>query len=374
MRPLKVCIIGLKCFDHIAQNPLPRYVGGIETQLVVLARGLVQQGCEVSLVTYDHGQADEMHVDGVRVIKSYKPETGFPVLRNFHPRSTGVWRGMRRADADVYLQMGAGLETGQVGLGCSLVGGRRRQFIFCLASDSDVGFEESGWEGKAYQRGVLRADRIVAQTKAQRAGIQRALGLEAEVVPMAVFPPAASEGRRMSTRDSSAVHILWIGRIIPGKRFEWLLETARRCPEFHFDIAGAPNRDSSYASALLEDASRIANVTVHGRVSGEELSTLYKKGRLLCCTSELEGFPTTFLEAWSCGMPVVTTFDPDHVVAQHEIGRVAANLDGIISHLRDLIADPPGYDQISRAATDYFEQNHTVESVSRRFRLLLEER
>ncbi len=61
-------------------------------------------------------------------------------------------------------------------------------FVFCLASDCDVGFEKSGWEGKAYQHGVLRADRIVAQTETQRSSLQRALGLEAEVVPMAVIP------------------------------------------------------------------------------------------------------------------------------------------------------------------------------------------
>lgn len=37
---LKVCIIGLKCYDHIAEKPVPKYLGGVETQLAVLARGL----------------------------------------------------------------------------------------------------------------------------------------------------------------------------------------------------------------------------------------------------------------------------------------------------------------------------------------------
>lgn len=371
MTPLKVCIVGLKCFDQIAGSPLPRYLGGIETQLVVLARGLAQVGCEVSLVTYDHGQADEVHFDGVLVIKSYRPETGVPVLRNFHPRSTGVWRAMRRADSDVYLQMGAGLETGQVAFGCDLVSGRRRRFVYCLASDIDVGFGRSGLEGKAYQRGLLRADHVVAQTEKQRAALEHTVGIEAEVVPMAIAPPAG-EAPKVPAGDLSAVRVLWIGRITDYKRFEWLLEIGRRCPEIHFDVAGAPNRDSSYASALLEQASRVSNLTVHGRVSAAELASLYKNGTILCCTSELEGFPTTFLEAWSCGMPVVTTFDPDQLVARHGLGRVGQSLDDLIFQLRGLVRDADAYRAVSHAALEYFAQNHAPERVTQRFRSLLE--
>src|SRR5687767_1384993 len=153
MRPLRVCIVGLKCYDQVAGNAVPRYLGGIETQLTVLARGLASEGCEVSLVTYDQGQPDSEIIKGVRVLKSYPPEGGIRMLRLLHPRSTRLWRAMRRADADVYLQMGAGVETGQVALGCRLVGGQRRKFVYCLASDLDFGeFFMNGprFEGKAY--------------------------------------------------------------------------------------------------------------------------------------------------------------------------------------------------------------------------------
>jgi hypothetical protein len=50
---LKICIIGLKCYDHIAEKPVPQYLGGIETQMAVLAKGLRSEGCEVSLITFD---------------------------------------------------------------------------------------------------------------------------------------------------------------------------------------------------------------------------------------------------------------------------------------------------------------------------------
>ena len=105
MSHLKVCIIGLKCHDHLRGAEVPRYLGGIETQLATLAKGLALEGCEVSLITYDHGQPDDEIIEGVRVIKCYPPESGIRGIRTLHPRTTGLFRAMQSAGADVYLQM-----------------------------------------------------------------------------------------------------------------------------------------------------------------------------------------------------------------------------------------------------------------------------
>src|ERR1051325_8218680 len=82
-KPLKVCIVGLKCYDQMAGSSVLRYLGGIETQLVLLAKGLRDEGCEVSLITYDHGQKDDQVFEGVRVLKSYSPTGGIRRLRWF---------------------------------------------------------------------------------------------------------------------------------------------------------------------------------------------------------------------------------------------------------------------------------------------------
>ena len=181
MSALRVCIIGLKCYDHIAAKPVPRYLGGIETQLTVLARGLAGEGCRVSLITYNHGQADGELFDSVHVVKSYQPERGVRIVRSIYPRLTALWSAMRRANADIYLQMGAGDETGRVALACRTMIPRRR-FVFCLASDAN--YKEhlngglKGWEGKAYKFGLRYADLIVAQTDRQRDRAPSNCGIE----------------------------------------------------------------------------------------------------------------------------------------------------------------------------------------------------
>src|SRR6185437_5249274 len=158
----RVCIIGLKCFDHISEKPVPQYLGGIETQLPILAKGLRSEGCEVSLITFDHGQADGQTFDGVRVFKSYPSSGGVKVIRSF-ARAMKLWQAMRTADADIYLQMGAGSETGLTALGCRFVP-RAAKFVFCLASDGDCSgtLGDAKMEAAVYRYGIRHAGLVVS--------------------------------------------------------------------------------------------------------------------------------------------------------------------------------------------------------------------
>jgi len=363
---LKVCIIGLKCFDHIAEKPVPQYLGGIETQLPILAKGLRGEGCNVSLITFDHGQADGQSFEGVRVFKSYPPSGGVRFVRSF-ARAVKLWRAMRTADADIYLQMGAGSETGLTALGCQF-SPRRAQFVFCLASDADcqgpLGARKFGVETGLYRYGIKHAGLIISQTQKQKTNLEASFGLPSSIIPMAV---SALDG----ARERRARSALWIGRLMPEKRFEWLLEAARQCPDIEFNIAGTPNQPSGYAAELMSAAARIPNVRAHGRISRTELNNLFQTCGLLCCTSMLEGFPTTFLEAWSCGMPVVTTFDPDGIVAREGLGRVVTTVDELVAQLRAL-PNSEAYAGMSGAAKKFFAANYSVETISRQFRQAFE--
>jgi hypothetical protein len=72
----------------------------------------------VSFVTLDYGQPDGIQHHGITVYKAYAPDSGLPVLRFVHPRWTGLWAAMARADADVYYTRCAGYEVGQATLWC----------------------------------------------------------------------------------------------------------------------------------------------------------------------------------------------------------------------------------------------------------------
>jgi glycosyltransferase involved in cell wall biosynthesis len=372
MKPLSVCIIGLKCYDHIAGKPIPRYLGGVETQLSILAKGLAAAGCRVSLITYDHGQPDGETFDGVTVFRSYRPEAGVRLARTLHPRLTGLVSAMRRADADVYLQMGAGIETAQAAIGCRAMFPTRR-LVFCLASNCDFGSSlrlgKFGWEGKAYRFGLWHADLAISQTQHQRNGLLQATQIDSRVIQMAVAPPRDGGPSHRVRRD----RILWIGRITAEKRLEWLIELAKKLPQYQFDVVGVPNKASEYARGVMQTAASLANIRVHGCLSVAALNDVYRRARLLCCTSELEGFPTSFLEAWSRGIPVVTTFDPDAIVMSNGLCAVADNPDDLAKSVLELMEHTSVHASIAVAAERYYSQHHTVEPVARHFRHVLEE-
>ena len=101
----------------------------------------------------------------------------------------------------------------------------------------------------------------------------------------------------------------------------------------------------------------------HGRLGRLELNRLYHQAGVLVCTSSLEGFPNTFLEAWSVGLPVLTTFDPDRIIATHHLGAVAADLAGLEGQLRGLFASDDVYTARRARCYAYFCAHHTVDAV-----------
>ena len=108
------------------------------------------------------------------------------------------------------------------------------------------------------------------------------------------------------------------------------LTLPRDAHRLSFDVVGAANSDSAYARTLTKRAGTLTNVIMHGRVRHSEMVKYFRRGRVLCCTSAYEGFPNTFLEAWTVGTPVVSTFDPDSVITQHNLGWTASNVDELI--------------------------------------------
>ena len=73
-----------------------------------------------------------------------------------------------------------------------------------------------------------------------------------------------------------------------------------------------------------------------------------------------------------CGLPVVTTFDPDNLVAREGMGKVVSTIDELVMQLREL-PKTPDYARMSFVARNFFQANYSIETVSRQFRLAFEE-
>ena len=97
------------------------------------------------------------------------------------------------------------------------------------------------------------------------------------------------------------------------------------------------------------------------------MNRLYQKARMFCNTSAAEGFPNTYPEAWSHGLPIVATFDPDGIVVRNGLGRIASTVGELVSAIQELLGSRALYEEASRSTRRYFEENHSTTVVAQRF-------
>ena len=319
------------------------------------------------MLTWDEGQDDSAENDGVRVFKMCRKEAGIKGLRFFWPKWTSLVAAMKRADADIYYQNCAEFVTGQVALWCRRHG---RKFVYSVASDPDCDARLPEMhklrERVLYRYGLKAADRVIVQTQRQREMLRANFGLDSVVIPMPCPGPSDSDYADCQRRRNDSHRVLWVGRICEVKRPDRLLDLAEACPDLNFDVVG-PAADAEYACRVCERAKTISNVTMHGPASRNRVSEFYRKAKILCCTSDFEGFPNTFIEAWSYGLPIVSTFDPDNLIAEKGLGRVGKDVSELAAGIRELLESPEKWRKASESARAFYAENHAVDAAMERF-------
>ncbi|MYN47375.1 glycosyltransferase [Pseudoduganella sp. FT93W] len=356
-----VCFVAPAIYPVLARDTGIESVGGAEVQQAVLARTLQRAGYEVSVVTMDYGQPAMVEIDGIRVYRAHTPDGGLPVLRFVHPRLTSIWSAMRRADADIYYQRSSGMLTGVVAQFCRMYG---RRFIYAAASDGDfypaLPLIAHGRDKWLYRRGLRQADAVVVQHPAQReACAQHFLRADSHIVPSchagAAEASAAADG-----------YVLWVGTIKPLKRPELFIELARRLPQFQFRLVGGGSGNALFEQ-LREQAAALPNLTLTGFVPYAAVDQQFAGARLFVNTSDFEGFPNTFLQAWSRGIPAVSFFDTG---ATHEGGpvcRQVPDLDAMAACVARLMGDAAAWQAASDHVRRYFDANHTPSAALRAY-------
>lgn len=359
------CIVAHNAFG--ALTGVAGHIGGIERQTAMLAKFLANSGHRVSFITWDEGHEDIQQVSGVEILRICAKKAGLPGLRFFVPRWSSLRKRLKQAEADLYYQNGAEYVTGQVAHFCRQ---SNRRFVFTAASDVDCQPQLPSLttirERVLYRYGLRNADCRIVQTVSQQSSMYKGFGLDSVVLPM---PCAINVGQivRESTGNPVA---LWVGRIVPTKRLEWFLDIAEAIPNVIFRIIGGSDDDPNYADNLIARAKTIQNVEYLGSIPFDDVRQQYSNAQLLVCTSSLEGFPNTFLEAWANGIPVITSFDPDNLVAKRELGTSANDVAGLVAAISQFTQDAQLLEKTSIRCIRYFEQTHSRETALARFEAL----
>lgn len=361
----RICIIA-----HYASGAMfggsQGHVGGVERQTSLTARWLAERGYEVSLLVYNEGQPADTVVDGVRVISMCKKDEGLPGLRFLWPRTTSLFAAMKGADANIYYHNCAEYFTGWAAFWCQR---NKRKFVYSTAHDFDCTASlpalTKWYERVLYKYGIRRADKMIVQTEFQRQLLKKSFGLDSVALPMPC--PGPTPDCFEAPEFPSKPRVVWVGRADPQKRLEWLLDIAEQIPEIQFEVAAANISDSPYVTSVVARAKAMTNVRWLGPVKRADMPDVYRNALCLCSTSIHEGFPNTFLESWSYGTPLVTTFDPDGLVAAKEMGVPIASVAEGVQAIRSLVSSSARWKTMSRNSRMYYEANHMVDTAIGRF-------
>ncbi len=359
-----ICFVAPDTWPVLADDRSIEAVGGAQVQQTLLAKTLARRGFRVSMICMDYGQPEQVTVDGVTVFKCHAPIEGLPVIRFFHPRLTGMWSALRRVDADIYYQRAAGALTGVTATFAKRYG---RRFVYAAAHDLDLARDQTwklfqrraGWRDRQlFQLGLKLADDVVAQHMGQVRDSQRWYGRAATLVPSCYALPPNHRA------DPNGV-VLWVSALRTWKRPELFLELARRLPHLRFRMVGGPSAEvggESHFARIKEAAAAIPNLDFVGFVPFAEIDAHFNAARLFVNTSDYEGFPNTFLQSWSRGIPTVSFCDTGSTLNGERVVNVAAGPDEMAGLVERLTEDDNYWDETGRRVRDCYQRSHTLDA------------
>jgi glycosyltransferase involved in cell wall biosynthesis len=242
--------------------------------------------------------------------------------------------------------------------------------IFAAGFDTDVqprralSKRQRWWP--LYVWGLSNTDRIFVQHSGQLSHLPSKLHYKAAIVPSMIHMPSTT-----TPHKERQGYVAWVGMLRQPKRPDLLVEIARKAQNLRFVVCGGPSDHRSpegYGARIVADLKTVPNVDYRGQVAPEKAHEIIANASLLLCTSEGEGFPNIFLEAWASGTPVVSTkIDPDQIIDRLELGTMSGDIEKATTDLKTLLESPERREEIALRARRYVAETHSEEAVTTSF-------
>lgn len=358
---MKICIVANNAYGALTGEDAG-HIGGVERQTALLSEWLSNNGHQVSVITWDEGGDKIEYIGDIKVIKLCKISDGLPGLRFFTPRWSSLISALKIADADLYYHNCAEYVTGQVAMWCKA---NKKPFIYTVASDADCELNLPNLQSKReqilFRYGLTHANLVITQTKKQQLLLSQNYNIDATVINMPGTPPDYIDNFNRAALFNKQ-KVIWVGRLNKVKRIEWLIDIAEKMPHIQFEVIG-PCYDNSEFARLKSTK----NINYMGKVGRFDMPQVYQNASILCCTSIYEGFPNTYLEAWSYGIPVITTIDPDNIIHNNRLGFHATTQAEFVIHLNTLLNNSKQWQLCSKNSEQYYNSNHEQNTVMTQF-------
>lgn len=228
------------------------------------------------------------------------------------------------------------------------------KLVHMLASDDDVMPDENGIKTK-FQNALQSVDYVIAQNTIQKELYnQHFRNTDIPIIPNIW---ESKIGNTLLNEKNS--DFIWVSNFGKNKRPLWFIELAKSLPQYKFVMIG-----SAFDASLYQECEKLAeqlpNLQLFGYKSLFEVNSYVNQSRVLVCTSIIEGFPNTFLQALSVNVPLLSTVDPSGIIVNFQIGEFCENLETMKLKAALMLNDD--YAKYAAHISEYFHRTHASET------------
>ena len=360
---MRIAMIGQKRFGSRE--------GGIEVVVTELSRRMASLGHEVTC--YDRGGRDvmtgeiterERYLDGVRTItvttidkKGLAALTSsfFATLKVICSRPDVVHYHAEGPCVPMFLARLAGLRT--------------------VATIHGLDWRGTKWGrlARSYIKlgekvAVRCADVIIVLSRSTQKYFSDEYGRETRLIPNGIEIKERAAARSITRKWnlSSETYILYLGRIVPDKGIECLIDAYRQIDtKVRLVIAGGGSDTAEYESKIHERAKGDSRILFTGFVKGREYEELISNALIFVLPSEREGMPMSLLEAMAYGRCCITSDISEcaDVVKETGITFRTGNVESLLNVLEKTLNDKEMISELGRAAQKRVRERFDWEEV-----------
>ncbi len=157
--------------------------------------------------------------------------------------------------------------------------------------------------------------------------------------------------------------ILWIGNLRRMKRPEKFVHVAKYFQEktYEFFLIG---KEMGFPELreYIREADKISNNFFYlGGQNSDQIYELLQQAKLLIHTSDYEGFPNVFIEAWLCGVPVISLkVDPDDLIKIHNLGRISHSIEKMENDIQEIMSNHSLWNELSNNVKTFAKENFDI--------------
>lgn len=353
----RICIVCDGYWDQLQ--------GGAEYQLWLMAGALAERGYEVSYIYVDRGVAvsdTPVKLVPLRIARAFK--------WLFYPYHFLLYFRLQQVLGDlepdlVLNRVGNGL-TGICALFCKRAG---IPMAWHVANETDllplqIRFSRTmlcAYVDKALlEYGVRNSAHIIAQARYQGDLLSRGYDRTPDLI-LPNFHPAAEE----VPEKPLPVTIIWIANVKPKKGPERFIELARvfaACDDVRFVMVGRAESER-YQKTIDAQVDGLDNLEYLGELPIIQVNALLAEADVFVNTSQYEGFPNTFIQAWMREVPVVSLhIDPDDTLKRNKVGFHSVSMEQMVEDVRTLISDKARRREIGVRARRFALDEHGLDA------------